>query len=475
MRGGKSFLILFVLAAAIGSYAYFVESKREVSSDATGTPAAKPTKVWTIESDKIEEIDVRSTNGETTKLKKTGPTWQIVAPEQADADQDAVSTILTAIAGLESVRTVDENPPDAKPFELEPARVSVTVRVAGDTTPKGIEIGGKTPTGSDLYARVQGQPKVFLVATFLEEQLNRTLFDLRDKTVLKFDRGAVDSLAIQAQGSASLTAARTGSEQWRLSAPVAAKADFSVLDGVIGQLSQARMKSIVAADGSKDAAKYGLDRPQATVMLGAGSTRATLVIGGKSPDGALYARDMTRPAVFTVETTLLDGVKKTPDDVRQKMLFEFRSYSALSIDITHGPESFSFAKQIAPPPADQSAAPAPDTWKQTKPAAKDLELTKITDFLVDVANLKAESFTTRAAASGDDYVITVRFGEQSAPTEERATFRKSGTTVHALVQGEPGAAVVPTADFDKMVAGLKGLTTTAPAPPAPPAPATPKK
>ena len=64
----------------------------------------------------------------------------------------------------------------------------------------------------------------------------------------------------------------------------------------------------------------------------------------------------------------------------------------------------------------------------------------------------------RAAASGDDYVITVKFGEPKTPKEERVTFRKSGTTVQAIRTAEPGAAVVPTADFDKVVAGLKALT-----------------
>ena len=53
--------------------------------------------------------------------------------------------------------------------------------------------------------------------------------------------------------------------------------------------------------------------------------------------------------------------------------------------------------------------------------------------------------------------LTVRFGDEKAPTEERVTFRKSGAVVHATRQGEAGAAVVTTADFDKVVAGLKDL------------------
>jgi hypothetical protein len=52
----------------------------------------------------------------------------------------------------------------------------------------------------------------------------------------------------------------------------------------------------------------------------------------------------------------------------------------------------------------------------------------------------------------------VKFGEPKSPKDERVTFRKSGSTVQAIRQGEPGAAVVSTADFDKVVAGLKELT-----------------
>src|ERR1051325_2613952 len=104
MRGGKAFLILLVLALGIGAYAYFVESKRETSD----SPETKRDKVWTIDSSKIEEIDIKAANGELTKLKKNGTTWQIVAPQTMEADQDAVSTITMAVSSLESSKTIDD-------------------------------------------------------------------------------------------------------------------------------------------------------------------------------------------------------------------------------------------------------------------------------------------------------------------------------------------------------------------------------
>ena len=84
----------------------------------------------------------------------------------------------------------------------------------------------------------------------------------------------------------------------------------------------------------------------------------------------------------------------------------------------------------------------------------------MTDFLNTVSSLRADSFTDHALASGDDLVVVARSGDASAASEEHVTLRKSGTTVQAIRSDEPGAAVVPTADFDKAVTQFKELTGT---------------
>ena len=55
---------------------------------------------------------------------------------------------------------------------------------------------------------------------------------------------------------------------------------------------------------------------------------------------------------------LLDDLKKKPDDLRQKMLFDFRSFTAVSFDVTHGGQTFSFVKQKPAAAPDSSPAPA---------------------------------------------------------------------------------------------------------------------
>jgi hypothetical protein len=457
MRGGKSLLVLLVLALGLGAYIYFVEAKRDLTD-----PATKKEKIFTLDTAKVEEIEVKAASGEVTRLKKTGTEWQIVSPSTLEADQSEVSSLLTSLETLEIQRTLDEKPADVKPFELDPPRFTAAVRSAGETAMRRINVGGKTPTGSDLYAMVEGQPKLILISSYVEDSLNKTPFDFREKSVLKFARDGVDSLTVEAAGSPTMSLAKKGSD-WRFVKPVDAKADFGSVDGVIGKVAQAKMKSMVAPEAGKpqaeltpaDLKKYGFDKPQAVMTIGAGSTRATLAIGGKADDSSLYARDLSRPIVFTVDKILLDDLKKNPDDLRIKDIFEFRTFNALGVDLTYGGQTYTFEKQKA---ASEQQSTTAEIWKLTKPTAKDLDQPKVTDLLSTISNMRADKFDAKAAASGEDLTVLARHGEAASPSTERVVLRKSGTTVQAIRPGEPGAAIVPTSDFDKAVSLLKELT-----------------
>ena len=453
MRGGRSFLILVVVALGLGAYIYFVESKRDTNDLA----ASKKDKVFTADSAKFEEVEVHAASGEVTALKKVNGLWEIVKPESLPTDSSEIGSLLSSLDTLEVQRVIDEHPANPAEFGLAPARFSIAFKVAGEPAMKRLEIGKKTPTGSDLYARVEGQQRVFLISAYLEDSLNKTTFGLRDKTALKFERDGAETLTLEVTGSPTLSFVKKGTE-WRFTKPYDAKADFGIVDGVVSKLSSARMTAIETSDGTKDLKKYGLDKPQAVATVGVGSTQARLAVGSKKADGALYARDLSRPLIFTVDAALLDDLKKKPDDLRKKDVFEFRSFSAQGIDVTVGGKTFTFAKQKAPASTDPAAPPAADVWKQTKPEAKDLDQSKITDFLTTMSNLRAESFATTTLSSGEELVVTARFGDEKSPTSETVKFRKSGSVVHATLAGESSALIVSTTDFDKALGLIKGLT-----------------
>jgi hypothetical protein len=451
MRGGRSLLVLLVLAAGLGAYIYFVEAKREPS----GTE--KKDKVFTVDASKIDDVEVHAAAGDVTHLKKTGDTWAITSPVSAPADESAVTSLVDAVAALDVDSVVDENPTSLPQFGLEPPRYSVAFKAEGDQTSHRLNVGNKTPTSSGLYARVDGQNRLFLVSAYQDDTLNRTTFDLRDKRVLVFARDAADAVTLTSKSQPAISLAKKGSD-WRLTAPIDARADFSPVDGLVGRLDQVRMLSIVSEGSEPTPAQlktYGLDAPQVIATVGAGSAKATLAIGAKQDDGHLYARDLSRPIVFTVEPALLTDLTKKVDDLRVKDVFEFKSYSASSLDVTHGATAVSFGKKK---PADAKPdAPAADVWAQTKPSAKDVNQTAFTDFANTLSSLHVDRFVDTVPASGDDLVVSSRTGEGATATEEHVTLRKSGETVYAIRAGEPGAGIVPAADFDKALSQLKTL------------------
>ena len=74
MRGIRSFLVLFAVAAGLGAYLYFVESKRDPSD------AEKKEKVFSVEADKIDEMTIKSSPASARRSKRPAPTGKSSNP-----------------------------------------------------------------------------------------------------------------------------------------------------------------------------------------------------------------------------------------------------------------------------------------------------------------------------------------------------------------------------------------------------------
>lgn len=307
MKRGRSFLLLLALAAGVGAYVWFVELERDMS--APETPAED---VFAVEADQIQEVRLRNEAGEESVLQRSGERWVFAGQDGIDVDPAEAGNIASGLADLESQRVVDEQPPSLAEYGLETPRVTVSFKDAAGME-RTLLIGNRTPTGGDLYAKLADTPRVFLVGAWLDETFNRSRFDLRDKTALKFSRDAVTNVTLTSSGG-TVALAQAGGE-WRLTSPEEAPADNAAADAIVNALSSARMQSVV---DNPDPAAMGLTRPALTASVTAGPTRTVLEIGGPAADGTLYARDAVRDLVFTVDASLADQLSKTAADLRRK-------------------------------------------------------------------------------------------------------------------------------------------------------------
>jgi hypothetical protein len=442
MKRGVSTLILLVIAAALGAYIYFVESKRKPSSE----QAEEKAKVFDkLDAAKVEEIEIKASGGDDTKLKKEGDRWKIVAPITSAADESEVSGITSNLASVDVQRVVDQKPGDLAQFGLAPPKTEITFRASGDKAARKLLLGEKTATGGDLYAKLGTEPRVFLVSGFLDTTFNKSTFDLRDKAILKFDREKVTGLELTSPEH-PMSFVKEG-ETWRIASPVAARADYGTVEGVVGRFHTGQMKSLVT-DNAADLAQYGLDKPARAITFIAGSARTTIQFGNKTPDGQLYAKDASRPMVFTVETFLADDLNKTPDDYRPKDLYEFRTFTGSRFEIARSGVTTVFEKKKGKDPK------APEAWTQTQPPVA-LDATKIEDFLSKMSNLRAQSFVAELPAGSTEVArTTANWGEKK---EEKVTFHKAGDDVFAVRANEAGAAKLTASDYNDAIKALEAL------------------
>jgi len=469
MRGMRSTILLIVVLAGLGAYFYFVTSKLP---EGGSTDTKKQEKVFDgLDAAKIDEIRITTAAGDATSLKKENNAWQIVQPAVMKADEAEASSITSALASSEITRVIDENPTNLTEYGLSNPRFEVDFKTSGDKDYRKLLVGSKTPTGGGIYAKRNDEKRVFSIAAFQDNTFNKTTFDLRDKALLKFDREKVDAIDVNAAGK-PLTIAKEGGD-WKITKPLQTKADFGSVEGLIGKLQTAQMKSMVAENPTPaDLKKYGLDKPEATVSLSAGSSRATLAIGAKAPDGnTVYARDESKPAVVTIESSLIDDLKKGADDYRRKDLFEFRPFNATHIELTRNGQTIVLDR------VKGKGDNAPDTWHRASPNPGDVDKDKMDSLLSKLSNMRAASFVDPGTKTGADkpaLVVSVKFDE--GKKEEKVTFGQSGSDVFAVRPGEPGAAKADSADFNDVTKSFDEIAGAAPAAATPtPAPPPAKK
>lgn len=446
MRGLPSTIILLVLAICLGGYLYFVDAKRPVVDE-----NAKQ-KVFTADASKVDQLEVKSASGDVTTLKKDAKGWSILTPIQAAADQNNASDVATSVASLEQERIVEENPADLKMYGLAPPRIEVSFSVPGEKEPKRILVGDKSPTGMGLYAKLPNDKRVFLIGNSLDTSLNRSTFDLRDKTALKFEATKVDSVEL-ASKTQTVRVVKSGDE-WKVVKPFEAPADYTSVEGLIGQLQSAQMMSLKdKPEDLKDLKPYGLDKPEVTATIGLGGSTVVVQLGAKADTTTLWARDPARPAVFTIGNGLAEELRKTPSDLRRKEIFQFRPFNVTRFEIARGKETRVFER------VKGAGANAPDTWKQTAPSVKTVDSSNFEGALLEFSNLRAESFVDKpgptTGINSPIATITVKFDD--GKKEEQVRFGGTGPDIFAFRSDQPGAMKVEMGKFDADVKKLDSI------------------
>jgi hypothetical protein len=265
--------------------------------------------------------------------------WKFVQPEPMkgkDADMGELVKLLHLLAGQRAVRFIDEQPTDAKLAEygLDPKgpvmRVTVGLKalplMPGTPPPDAdkervYEFGKETTDGAHVYARQQGRPAVFTLAKDVSNQFANA--DLRDKTVVRFDRSKVKGLKLRgwfATGGVvtTLEFERKGSE-WVAKVPDKFNVDPTKVNMFVALLDGLKARAFVPGPPNTLKPEYGLSPEEQgleVTLLIEGQPGIALNIGGPADNGANFYGYTNDPAaggsVFTVPAELFKAYKEKP-------------------------------------------------------------------------------------------------------------------------------------------------------------------
>jgi hypothetical protein len=443
----RSTLALMVVLVGLSAYVYFFTEAPDSS-----LPEAQERVFPALAPEDIQQVNITSESGDSTSLKKDGDTWQIITPVAVSASSSELSNLTSNLSRLELSRVLDESPADLSPYGLAKPRVSIEFKSAEGKPSGHLLVGNKTPTGGTLYAKLADQPRVFLIAAYLDGTLNRSTFDLRDKAVVKFDPAKVDGVDV-AFGGQKIQLKKANNE-WTMGAPVVARADDSSVDFLVRRVETVQMTSIVTEQaGPADLKKYGLEQPDVTVTLNVGSAQATLTVGGAAGEDGVYVRDLSRSLVMTVDKTFVADLKKEVLEYRRKDAFEFRPLDATRVELTRNGSTTAFEQ------VKGEGENAESVWRRVSPGAPvDTDQAKMAELLASLIDVRATAFTADTANTGlntPTLTVFARFAE--GKKEERVIFARGDKSAFASRTDQPGAMVVDLAKLDQVTTLLDEL------------------
>ena len=394
----KTNLLVGLVFVALLTYVYVFEVKEKEKE----REAAEQSNIL-LDVDADEARQVTIARGDSVLVAQKRPTgWRILSPVEDVADEAALERFVRNLKESKIERVVADSaevagdPELATKYGLRSPRLKIRVdrSDASPGTPADtLLFGNDSPTEKYVYVMRTGtNPEIFTVRAWRYDNLNKGLFDLRDRRVLSFLEEDVQALRLERTEETVKLERVEGS--WQMRSPVDAAADESAVEQLLGQLKNAKIKEFVDESArSETLARLGFDAPLVTAYLTVGEDRAEkkLTLARKNDDGRPLALDGSRSPVFAIDSTLVEQLLKSVFDLREKNPIE-KSAAAARKFLLHGTkDSFVAEKDSA------------DTWGLIQPAGLEGKPWKLANLIRDLKDIEVRQFVHDGPAALADY------------------------------------------------------------------------
>jgi uncharacterized protein DUF4340 len=440
MKNHGLLIAAVVLAALTG--ALYWSNHHPPSENTAKASLDTPPKILSLKQEDISRIAIRKKGGEELDLAKDGGgKWQITAPKPLGADQEAVSSLLSSVSSLNADRLVEDKAADLSQYGLAQPSLELDV-TSKDGKPQKLFLGDDTPAGSAVFAKLDGDPRVFTLASYNKSRIDKTANDLRDKRLLTvdFDKLSQIELATKKQ---DIEFGRN-KQEWQIIKPNPLRADNFQVEEIVRKLREAKMDATSTdADAKKAVTAFASGSQVATAKVTDAASTQELQIRKSKDD--YYAKSTAVPGIYKVSSDLGKELGKNLDDFRNKKVFDFGYDDPSKVELRDGAKAYFLTKG------------GQDWWSAD---SKKMESSSVQALVDKVRELSAGKFVDSGFTSP---TLEVTVTSNEGKRVEKVLISKSGDTYVAKRDYEPALYQLDSssvADLQKVAADVK------PAPPA---------
>jgi hypothetical protein len=408
-------LVIAAALLAVLSGIIWWSNKREAArpeSEANASP-----KILSFDQSAVISFSIERKGQPTLTLAKNGGDWQITAPAEFPADQDSVSSLLSALCSLSSQHLIEDKLSDLAPYGLVSPDFILTTTLKDKQTEK-LLIGDQTPAGNAYYAMLAGKPRAFTIAGYSKTSLDKSTNDLRDKRLLNVDFDRVSQIELRnAAKKQELTLAR-GKDTWQIQKPAPYRTDSDRVEDLVRTLREAKMDLSNSIDNADPSAAFKSGQPFVQAKLTAPTGAVELEIRKAQDKDDYYAKSSAVRGIYKIASTTGAGLNKSLDDFRNKKLFDFTYQEPEKIEIHDGPKSYFLTRSGS------------DWWG---PDGKQLDSSTVDSVVEKIRSLTATTFPDSGFLSPNlELTVTSNQGKRV----ERISICKNGNSFIAKRENE---------------------------------------
>ncbi len=354
-------------------------------------------------------------------------TWRITEPIQGKADSRKVSDLVHSLSQDQVTAFLDKPPADLKGFGLAPPRGEIRLTLEGGA--EATLLFGAQKKEGGVYARRQGEERVLELTKEFFTGLPKKVEDVRDRTLLAFDREKVQQIDLKGPKGQTLLKKMDG--KWKMKEPEEASADHRLIEDLLWDLAGARIKAFVS-DKAKSLKPYGLDAPAIVIRLLDQEAKplTTLALNQAKKRKGAYARIDDTQEVFLVEARLYDQLAKGPFDLRLRRLLSFETWDVGQVELSRDGTTILLEKRR-------------EHWQVRKPREARARYAAVSDLLNEARNLKWDKVIATTPADLDRYglappAITLSLAQEDGKPIGTVLFGKTeGDLVFVKVNDRP--------------------------------------